>query len=103
MPQVRAQTLVQPLPGIDKGSIEDRLQVVLQAAADGRVSADEAKVLIDGIRGATEAAAIAAAERELAQIREMRMQMLTNGAVPRLSATESIELVQEESEHVRAA
>lgn len=103
MPQVRAQTLAQPLPGIDKGSIEERLQVVLQAAADGRVSADEAKVLIDGIRGATEAAAIAAAERELAQIREMRMQTLTVGAVPRLSASQSIELVQEELEHVRAA
>lgn len=72
---VRAQTAAQALPGIEHGSIEERLQVVLQAAAEGRVSADEAKVLIDGIRGATEAAAIAAAERELQAIRNMRKQV----------------------------
>jgi hypothetical protein len=76
MPQVRAQTLAQPLPGIDKGSIEERLQAVLAAAAQGTLSADEAKTWIDGIRGATEAAAIANAERELESIRQMRQQVI---------------------------
>jgi len=97
---VRAQTAAQPLPGIEQGSIEQRLQVVLQAASEGRISADEAKVLIDGIRGATEAASIAAAERELQAIRDMRKQVAIQthqNAVQRL-------LIQEEAvEHERAA
>lgn len=102
MPQVRAQTLAQPLPGIDQGSIEQRLQVVLQAAADGRVSADEARVLIDGIRGATEAASIASAERELQTIREMRLQALTAPKTHQ-NGPQALETVQEVPEHVRAA
>ena len=74
MPQVRAQTLATPMPGIESGSIEQRLQTVLAHAAEGKISSDEAKTLIDAIRGATEAAAIAAAERELQAIRELRAQ-----------------------------
>ena len=71
---VRAQTAAQEMPGIDQGSIEARLQVVLQHAAAGRISADEAAVLVTAIRNATEAAALAAAERELQAIRELRAQ-----------------------------
>lgn len=91
---VRAQTAAQAIDGIQRGSIEQRLQVVLQAAADGRVSADEAKVLIDGIRGATEAASIAAAERELQTIREMRLHALS---APRRhqNGPQALETVQE--------
>ncbi len=83
MPQVRAQTLAAPMPGIEAGSIEQRLQTVLQHAAEGRISSDEAKTLIEAIRGATEAAAIAAAERELAAIRAMRAQAITDAPAAR--------------------
>lgn len=73
---VRAQTAAQELDGIQRGSVEARLEVVLQHAAEGRISADEAAVLVNAIRGATEAAALAAAERELQAIRELRAQAL---------------------------
>lgn len=102
MPQVRAQTLAQPMPGIEVGSIEQRLQVVLQHAAEGKVSADEAKVLIEGIRQATEAAAIANAERELQAIRAMRMQPLTATPGTRQEALQGAIEVVEIPDHVRA-
>jgi hypothetical protein len=97
---VRAQTAAQPLPGIEQGSIEQRLQAVLHAASEGRISADEAKVLIDGIRGATEAAAIAAAERELHAIREMRKQVALQ---THQNAAQHIELTETVAKHERAA
>jgi Family of unknown function (DUF5681) len=101
MPQVRAQTLAQPLPGIEQGSIEQRLQVVLKAAAEGQVSADEAKVLVDSIRAATEAAAIAAAERELQAIREMRAQaLLANATGAHQEGPQSLEMAEEVPRHV---
>jgi hypothetical protein len=104
MPQVRAQTLAQPLPGIETGSIEARLQVVLAAAAEGRVSADEAKVFIEGIRQATEAAALANAERELSQIREMRAQSLALNAPQQLqNDPQGVIDIAEEAPYVREA
>lgn len=99
---VRAQTAAQEMPGIDAGSIEARLQVVLAHAAAGRISSDEAKTLIDAIRGATEAASIASAERELQTIREMRLQAL-NAAVTRQNGLQPLKTAQEVHEHVRAA
>jgi len=99
IPQVRAQTLAQPLPGIDEGSIEERLQKVLKAASEGRVSADEAAILISAIKGATEAAAIAAAERDLQEIRQMRVQII-EGAQTRQNALQEPQMVQEESDDV---
>lgn len=72
MPQVRAQTLAQPLPGIEAGSIEQRLEKVLAHAAQGSISADEAAVFVSAIKGATEAAAIANLERDLEQVRALR-------------------------------
>jgi len=103
MPQVRAQTLAQPLPGIETGSIEQRLQVVLKAAADGQVSADEAKVLVDSIRAATEAAAIAAAEAELAAIRAMRAQALAHAPVAHQEGPQGAIVIEEVLSHERAA
>ena len=103
MPQVRAQTLAQPLPGIESGSIEQRLQAVLAAAAEGKISADEARVLVDSIRGATEAAALANAERELQQIRQMRMQALTSGPVTHQNGLQALEMALATQDHVRAA
>jgi hypothetical protein len=100
---VRAQTAAQPMPGIEVGSIEARLQTVLQAAAEGRVSADEAKVLIDGIRGATEAAAIANAERELQAIRAMRHQALGDAAVTHQKDLQATQVAEEVLGHVREA
>lgn len=104
MPQVRAQTLATPMPGIEAGSIEQRLQTVLSHAAEGKISSDEAKTLIDAIRGATEAASIAAAERELAAIRELRSQALTLDAPqPRQEGPGDAILVEEAPDYVRAA
>lgn len=104
MPQVRAQTLATPMPGIEAGSIEQRLQTVLSHAAEGKISSDEAKTLIDAIRGATEAASIAAAERELAAIRELRSQALTLDAQqPRQDGPGDAILVEEALDYVRAA
>ncbi len=103
MPQVRAQTLAQPLPGIETGSIEQRLQVVLKAAADGQVSADEARVLIESIRGAVEAASIANLEAELQAIRAMRQQVLSDASQPHQNGLEGPQMVEEVLSHVREA
>lgn len=98
---VRAQTAAQEMPGIDQGSIEARLQVVLQHAAAGRISADEAAVLVTAIRNATEAAALAAAERELQAIRELRAQALTLDAPgTRQEALEAATVGEEAPRHV---
>jgi hypothetical protein len=103
MPQVRAQTLAQPLPGIETGSIEQRLQVVLKAAADGQVSADEARVLIESIRGAVEAASIANLEAELQAIRAMRQQVLSDASQTHQNGPEGPQMVEEVLGHVREA
>lgn len=98
---VRAQTAAQELDGIQRGSVEARLEVVLQHAAEGRISADEAGVLVNAIRGATEAAAIAAAERELATIRELRAQAAALDAPrTRQEALGAAIVVEEASRHV---
>lgn len=100
-PPVRAQTVAQEMPGIDAGSIEARLQVVLEHAAAGRISSDEAAVLVNAIRNATEAAAIASAERELQTIREMRQQSLIASGTHQ-NGLQALETMQEAPEHVRA-
>lgn len=76
LPPVRAQTLPTTLPGLASGSIEERLQHVLAAAARGEISADEAATLTSTVKAATEAASIANLERELQAIRELRAQAL---------------------------
>lgn len=80
---VRAQTAALELDGIQRGTVEQRLEVVLEHAAAGRISSDEAATLISAIRGAVESAALANAERELQQIREMRTQAISNAAQTR--------------------
>lgn len=101
LPPVRAQTLATPMPGIESGSIEQRLQTVLAHAAEGKISSDEAKTLIDAIRGATEAASIAAAERELQAIRELRAQALALDAPgTRQEALEATIVGEEAHRHV---
>lgn len=101
MPQVRAQTLATPMPGIESGSIEQRLQTVLAHAAEGHISSDEAKTLIEAIRGATEAAAIAAAERELQTIREIRAQAAAlGGPGTQQEALQAPNVIEEATRHV---
>lgn len=104
LPPVRAQTLATPMPGIEAGSIEQRLETVLAHAAEGKISSDEAKTLIEAIRGATEAASIAAAERELQAIRELRAQALVLNAPQTHQEGPGAAIAAEEiHSHVRAA
>lgn len=101
---VRAQTAAQELDGIQRGSIEERLQVVLAHAAEGKISSDEARTLIEAIRGATEAASIAAAERELQAIRELRTQALVlNAPQTHQEGPGAAITVEENQSHVREA
>ena len=86
---VRAQTLAAPLPGVAHGSVEQRLQAVLDAVGAGQISSDEASTLTSAIRQATEAAQIAQLESELASIRAMRqegLQRLHNNALHTIEA-----------------
>ena len=96
---IRAQTAPGTLAGIATGTIEQRLEAVLAAVSRGDISSDEGKTLADTIRGAIEAVAIAAAERDLQEIRQMRVQII-GGAQTRQNALQEPQMVWEMSDDV---
>ena len=98
---VRAQTAPVVIEGIASGSVESRLEAVLAAASVGKITSDEASVLTGAIRAATEAASLASLERELASIREMRQQVISNALPTHQEGLQRPETIEEVSDGVR--